>query len=102
MTTELKEIPVDTGEHVVQFYEDDSQLAHSVGAYLTNALDEGAVAIVIATERHRHLFAAELEHAGLDPQQHSLDGTLILLDAAATMAGFVSDGEVDREAFRET
>src|SRR5947209_9173769 len=100
MTVDLEEIAVDIGEHVVQFYEDESQLAHTVGAYLTSALDDGAIAVVIATEAHRRLFSAELERAGLDPTQHSLDRTLIVLDAADTLARFVSGGQVDRKAFR--
>jgi anti-sigma regulatory factor (Ser/Thr protein kinase) len=100
MAVDLEQIAVDSGEHVVQFYEDDSQLARTVGAHLTRALRDGAVAVVIATEAHRHLFTAELEAAGLDPAVHSLAGTLVLLDAATTMAGFVDDGQVDHEAFR--
>jgi anti-sigma regulatory factor (Ser/Thr protein kinase) len=100
MTVDLEEIAVDIGEHVVQFYEDESHLAHTVGAYLTRALDEGAIAVVIATEAHRSMFSTELERAGLDPAERSLNGSLILLDAAETLGRFVNGGQVDREAFR--
>ena len=72
MAVALEEITVGAGEHVVQFYEDDSQLAQTVGGYLTAALEDGAVAIVIATEAHRRLFAAELEAAGVDLAASSL------------------------------
>jgi len=99
MAVQLEEITAGAGEHVVQFYEDDSQLAQTVGGYLTAALEDGAVAIVIATETHRRLFAAELEAAGIDPAASSLDGTLIMLDAAATMAGFIDAGQVDHTGF---
>jgi anti-sigma regulatory factor (Ser/Thr protein kinase) len=102
MAVELEEITVETGEHVVQFYDDDSQLAQTVGGYLIRALEDGAVAIVIATEAHRRLFASELEAAGLDPVESFRDGTLIMLDAADTMARFTRAGEVDRAAFRQT
>jgi anti-sigma regulatory factor (Ser/Thr protein kinase) len=99
MAIELEEIRVDAGEHVVQFYEDDLQLAGTVGGYLSGALEDGAVAIVIATEAHRRLFAAELEAAGLDPAASLLDGSLVVLDAAATMAGFIDAGRVDHAGF---
>jgi anti-sigma regulatory factor (Ser/Thr protein kinase) len=101
MALGLGEITVGTGEHVVQFYEDDAQLTRTVGEYLTTALGDGAVAIVIATETHRRLFAAELTAAGIDPAACSVDGTLVMLDAAATMAGFVDAGQVDTAGFRE-
>ena len=99
MAVGLDEITVGAGEHVVQFYEDESQLAATVGGYLTAALEDGAVAIVIATEAHQRLFAAELEAAGVDLGASSLDGSLVLLDAAATMAGFIDVGQVDRAGF---
>jgi anti-sigma regulatory factor (Ser/Thr protein kinase) len=100
MSVELEEITVEAGEHVVQFYEDDSQLAQTVGGYLIRALEDGAVAIVIATEAHRRLFSSELEAAGLDPVEALRDGTLVLLDAAETLTRFTHAGEVDRAGFR--
>jgi anti-sigma regulatory factor (Ser/Thr protein kinase) len=100
MTVELEEITVEVGEHVVQFYEDSSQLAQTVGGYLIRALEDDAVAIVIATEAHRRLFSSELQAAGLDPAESSSEGSLILLDAAETLARFTHAGEVDRAGFR--
>jgi anti-sigma regulatory factor (Ser/Thr protein kinase) len=100
MAVGLEEIGVEAGEHVVQFYEDNAQLARTIGAYLTAALADGAVAIVIATEAHRRLFTAELEAAGIDPATSAREERLILLDAAATMARFVDAGRVDRDGFR--
>lgn len=100
MVIELESIEVDAGGHVVQFYEDDLQLARTVGGYLTEAVEDGAVAVVIATEEHRRLFAAELEAAGLEPAASLLDGSLVMLDAAATMATFIDAGGVDHAGFR--
>jgi MEDS: MEthanogen/methylotroph, DcmR Sensory domain/Histidine kinase-like ATPase domain len=100
MAVGLEEIGVEAGEHVVQFYEDDGQLARTIGGYLTSALADGAVAIVIATEAHRRLFAAELEAAGMDSATSAREEKLIMLDAAATMARFVDAGRVDRDGFR--
>lgn len=100
MAVELEHIRVESGEHVVQFYEDESQLAHTVGGYLARAIEDDAVAIVIATPAHRRRFSAELEVAGLDPAGLIRDRVLILLDAAETMAGFTRSGGVDRDQFR--
>jgi anti-sigma regulatory factor (Ser/Thr protein kinase) len=100
MAVELREIAVRAGEHALQLYEDDSQLAQTVGSYLIRALEDGAVAIVIATEAHGRLFTSELEAAGLDPAECSRGGTLLLLDAADTLARFMRAGELDRHAFR--
>jgi anti-sigma regulatory factor (Ser/Thr protein kinase) len=70
-----------TGDHVVQFYEDDAELLEGAGAFLG---DEDAANIVIATEAHRAL--------GEGPH-------VVWLDAAETLAGFTRDGRVDRASF---
>jgi anti-sigma regulatory factor (Ser/Thr protein kinase) len=100
MPVELEEITLEPDGHLVQFYEDDAQLEQTVGGYLTRAMQAGAAAVVIATEEHRRRFLAALESAGMDIAACSREGTLITLDAAATMAGFVDRGQVDHEAFR--
>jgi anti-sigma regulatory factor (Ser/Thr protein kinase) len=99
MPVELEEITGEAGGHLVQFYDDDAHLAQTVGGYLTRAMQGGAVAVVIATDEHRRRFLAELESAGMDTAACSREGTLIVLDAADTMAGFVEGGQVDHEAF---
>jgi len=100
MAVELEDIVVGTGEHVVQFYEDDDQLARSLGRYLTAAVQDGAVALAITTQTHRHMLEAELASAGLDPEECRRDGSLVFLDAAATMSEFIGEGTVDHDAFR--
>lgn len=97
---ELDDITVEAGEHVVHFYEGESQLAQTAGGYLCAALEGGSVALVIATEEHRRLFSSALAAAGLDPVALSRDGRLILLDAADTMARITRAGAVDRDGFR--
>jgi anti-sigma regulatory factor (Ser/Thr protein kinase) len=101
MAVEVADIAVDAGDHVVQFYEHESELAHTVGRYLSASVQTGGVAVVIATEPHHRAFESELKAAGIDSTQACLDGTLILLDAAATMAAFMPDGRIDGAAFRE-
>jgi hypothetical protein len=85
---------------VVQFYDRESELARAIGAYLTEAVQVGAVSIVIATPAHRAAFQAELAGVGLDPTELGRDGTIAWLDAAETLSGFMSEGRVDPEAFQ--
>jgi MEDS: MEthanogen/methylotroph, DcmR Sensory domain len=92
MTLELEDIPVATGDHAVKFYDDDAELARTVAVYVANAAAAGAVAVVIATEAHQQAFEAELEPLGLAPADAARAGTLIFLDAAATMASFMPGG----------
>jgi anti-sigma regulatory factor (Ser/Thr protein kinase) len=101
MVVEVADIAIDTGDHVVQFYEQELELAHTVGRYLSNAVRTSAVAVVIATEAHRHAFEAELKAAGIDPAQACREHMLIMLDASATMAAFMPEGQIDSAAFRE-
>lgn len=89
------------GEHVVQFYDQQEDLARAVGAYLGAAVEAGEIGIVIATEAHRHAFEAEMADAGVDTDQARRDGSIIWLDAAETLGRFVHDGEVDPDGFRE-
>ena len=74
MRVELEDSVVRTGDHVVQFYEHEHQLARVVGRYLTAAIEEGAVGLAIATEAHRGMLEAELQASGLDPEECRRDG----------------------------
>jgi hypothetical protein len=95
---------LNAGDHVVQFYEHDGELAERVSGYLLATLEGGGVAIVIATPEHREEFGARLEQAGIDLAAARDDGSYLALDAAGTLrelTGDVSpDGqELDRVAF---
>ena len=54
---------LNVGDHVVQFYSHDEELAERVVRYLLEALGGGGVAIVIATPEHRREFEARLRKA---------------------------------------
>lgn len=101
MAVEVADNAIDTGDHVVTFYEREPDLAQTVGRYLSEAIRTDAVAIVIATEPHRRAFEAELQAAAIDPIEACQAGRLILLDAAATIAAFMPHGEIDGAAFSE-
>jgi anti-sigma regulatory factor (Ser/Thr protein kinase) len=100
MKVQTPEIIAGTGEHVVQFYDHDTDLARAVGAYLAQALRTGDVSIVLATPEHRAAFREELAAAGLAPGE--LDsGAIVWLDAAATLVRFMPDGRIDPDAFHD-
>jgi anti-sigma regulatory factor (Ser/Thr protein kinase) len=101
MSVVTQDIKVGDGEHAVHFYERDSQLAGLVGAYLIDAADTGAAALVIATADHARLFEAELAAAGIDADSLRDRQQLVLLDAAATLAAFMPQDRIDGEIFRE-
>jgi anti-sigma regulatory factor (Ser/Thr protein kinase) len=100
MKVQTPEIVAGTGEHVVQFYDHESDLARAVGGYLAQTLRAGDVSIVIATPEHRAAFREELAAAGLAPGE--LDsGAIVWLDAAATLARFMPDARIDPDAFHD-
>lgn len=100
MTLQTPDLAVGKGAHAVHFYDDDAELVERVGAFIASALDQGAVAIAIATEPHRRAFESQLDAAGIDPTDALRSGTLVALDAAAAIAKFMSGGRIDRQAFR--
>jgi anti-sigma regulatory factor (Ser/Thr protein kinase) len=100
MALEIRDIELVDGDHAVEFYERDADLAHTVGRYLSEAIRDGGVAIAIATGPHRRAFEDELRAAGIDVVTARRDGDLVSLDAAATVATLMPDGRVDRDAFR--
>ena len=102
MGVQTPDIVAGTGDHVVQFYERDSDLARCVSAYLAGAVRAGHASIVIATAAHRAAFAAELAVAGVDVSRLDGDGTIVWLDAADTLSRFMTKDRIDPEAFRST
>jgi anti-sigma regulatory factor (Ser/Thr protein kinase) len=100
MNGQTTEIGIRPREHVVQFYDRESELGPAVGAYLTQAVRAGEVSIVIATPEHRTAFERELAAASVALDEVDRDGMIVWLDAAATLARCMSDGRIDRAAFR--
>jgi hypothetical protein len=86
---------LNVGQHVVQFYGHDRELAERVPDYLRGALDGGGVAIVIATPEHRSELEARLAQAGADLAAARADGTYLTLDARETLREILADGHPD-------
>lgn len=101
MNVQTSEIFTRSTEHVVQFYDCESELAQAVGAYLAQAVWAGDVSIVIATPDHRSAFEGQLAAAGVRLDRVARDETILWLDAAETLAHLrVEEGGIDPEAFR--
>lgn len=98
---EMQDIATDHGGHVVTFYEDDAELLAAVVPYLAAGLDGGDVAVVIVTEAHRRVFEAEILANGVDVSIAEANGSLLVFDAASTLAAIAIDGQIDRDAFHE-
>lgn len=84
----------ETGDdsHAVCFYEAEEFLVRSLTDFVEPSWRDGGVAVVVATEAHRHATEAALDERG-----HGLDdlrgrGQLVLLDAADLLAGFYDAG----------
>jgi hypothetical protein len=87
------------GDHVVQFYERDEDLVEMVVGYLAAAVRDGDAVAVIATPEHRSAFEQRLADADVSLEDALEAGSVILLDAAETLATFMADGRPDPEAF---
>lgn len=91
---------LNAGDHVVQFYGHDRELAERVSGYLLATLEGGGMAIVIATPEHRAEFEARLEQAGADLAAARDDGSYLALDAAEILRELMGDAAtLDGAAF---
>jgi MEDS: MEthanogen/methylotroph, DcmR Sensory domain len=90
---------LNVGRHVVQFYGHDGELAERVAGYLRGALEDGGVAIVIATPEHRREFEARLASAGVDLAAARDGRAYLALDASETVQKLMAADRVDGAAF---
>ncbi len=91
---------MDAGQHVVQFYGRDEELAERVAGYLLGALTEGGAAVVIATAAHRREFEARLRRAGVDLDAAVGRHAYLVLDAAQLVRQFTAGDQLDGAGFR--
>jgi anti-sigma regulatory factor (Ser/Thr protein kinase) len=91
---------VGPGDHVVQFYGSDDELAVTVGAYLAEGIRSGDGILVVATAPHRRAFAAQLARVGIDPAGTRDAGRLLTEDAAGLLDRFLVGDVLDHERFK--
>jgi len=87
--------------HLVQFYDTETYLAAAVADYLAGGLREGQPVLVVATREHRDAFSIRLKAKGLDVERARVSGQLIMLDAAETLATFMSGSVPDAQRFTQ-
>ena len=92
----------DEAPHIVQFYESEDLLETAVVDFLADGLAEDAPTVVIATERHRRSFIAQLTRRGFDPGRRIAADRLIMIDAQEALDRFMVDGAPDRQRFTWT
>ncbi len=90
------------GNHFVQFHKDSATLAKEVSAFIATGLRGSEGVVAIATEEHTRAIIEELFHKGFDAANCQEAGQLVLLDAEATLAAFMSVGIPDWPKFRDT
>jgi anti-sigma regulatory factor (Ser/Thr protein kinase) len=82
-----------TPEHLVQFYDSPGQLTERVADFVGGGEDD--IAIVVATEPHRRAFTDGLVARGVDVAARQRAGSLIVLDAQATLDRFFDGHRCD-------
>ena len=93
---------LDTGahhNHAVQFYENERSLYTTVAGFLGQGLVDGQPAILIATDEHRTAIIEHIRGRFIDVDKAVSVGTLVVLDADATLQRFMVNGMPDPDAF---
>ena len=99
MATGTEVLDVGLCGHVVLFYRDEQELTERVSEHLLPAIQEGGVAIVVATPDHRRFFERYLADAGVDVAAASARGAYLALDASETISGFMVADRPDPAGF---
>jgi hypothetical protein len=94
---------MDSGHfHGVQFYNDPDGLCRIVGSFIGEGLDQGSLAVIIATPDHTARIESCLQRRGADVDAMKRLGHLVTLDARDTLELFMTDGMPNPGAFRRT
>jgi MEDS: MEthanogen/methylotroph, DcmR Sensory domain len=84
---------------VVQFYTRDSFLLDGLCEFVRCALEDGESVIVVVSQAHRDGLRQRIKAAGIGTRIASRAGRYVLLDAAETMAKFMTGNMPDRRKF---
>ncbi|MGB6578215.1 MAG: MEDS domain-containing protein [Streptosporangiaceae bacterium] len=99
MATGTEVLDVGRRDHVVLFYRDEEELAERVSEYLLPVVQDGGVAIVVATPDHRRSFERYLAGTGVDVAAAFARGAYLAPDASETMRGFMVADRPDPAGF---
>jgi hypothetical protein len=99
VATGTEVLDVGRRDHVVLFYRDEQELAERVSEYLLPVVQDGGVAIVVATPDHRRSFERYLAGTGVDVAAAFARGAYLAPDAGETMRGFMVADRPDPAGF---
>ena len=85
--------------HVVNFYDDDSQVSAEIARFVADGLANGERVIVVATAAHRATVDEVLVQFGTDAARARVAGRLLTLDAGEALATFMVGGVPDEAKF---
>lgn len=88
--------------HGVQFYNSPDTLCRIAGDFLGEGVEQGQLAVVIATADHAARIESCLHRRGNDVAALKRRGRLVVVDARETMELFMRDGMPNPGAFRRT
>jgi anti-sigma regulatory factor (Ser/Thr protein kinase) len=100
MLTVLDDVTVPAGQHVVQFYEREENLALAVSSFLGAGLVAGETALVVATKAHLEAFEAVLTAAGINVCALRASAQLVSFDAEELLGRFIVDQRADAARFQ--
>jgi hypothetical protein len=86
-------------DHIVNFYDDESDLVSDVGGFLADDLHADEVVVVLATPAHRHAIDALLERRLTDGRGAPEPARYVSLDAREVLSSFMVGGAPDRGRF---
>ena len=89
MATGTEVLNAGRSDHVVLFYRDEQELTARVSEYLLPAVQDGGVAIVVATPDHHRSLERHLADIGVDVAAARARGFYLAPDARQTMRGFM-------------
>ena len=89
-----------SSEHLVQLFDETESLIAGVSAFLFDAWKKGEHLLVVSRAAHWALTAAELQARGCPVPRLIADGRLVVLDAATTLATFMTNEDPDPAKFR--
>jgi hypothetical protein len=99
-TAELLQRPA-RGDHIVQLYQDEADLAHALASFAASGLALGEGVVVIGSTRRWEALTGRLRAGGVDTHNAVLRGQLRLFGAKVILSSCMSHGVPDRLAFNE-
>ena|SRR5688572_32826047 len=86
--------------HAVQFYKDAGSLADTVATFISDGLNSGEPAVIVASSTHAAGVMRALRTAGVDVAALRKTGELQVLDARKMLGAFMIGGRPDSLLFK--